>query len=156
MRIDIGAPIVPGESLGAIHLGTNVREVRDPLFEASLPEAGAYTLLTPFQAWYRLAGERVGMHVDVRTGTIFKLSAYQGYTGTLFGRVSVGMTAREAMAADSRLYYDPGNDLVLCEHVGGIELELSVDDPDPREVPSLPIVGISIWDPDLLLAATRR
>lgn len=142
--------------MGGVHLGAHIRDICDPIFETANPPLESFELLMPYQAWYKLAGIRVGVLIDVRTGLVFKLSAYEGYAGKLFDRIEVGMLARDALNADSRLYYDHGNNLILCDGVAGVELEVPDDDPDPDQVPAMRIVGISIWRADLLKAATRR
>ncbi|MCA1790139.1 MAG: hypothetical protein LC667_09860 [Thioalkalivibrio sp.] len=115
-----------------------------------------YELLMPYQAWYRLGKGAVGVFADVRTGTVFKLSAYPGYAGKLFDVITPGMLLEQVITADPRFYYDEGQDLVLCEGVGGLELELSQDDPPSHELLHLPVVAITVWDTDLLRSATRR
>jgi len=156
MNIRIDAPIDPGSSLGGIRLGSRIGDITDPLFGVSVPDPTQYELLMPYQAWYRLAGGAVGVFSDVRTGIVFKLSAYPGYDGKLFGVIAPGMLLAEVMAADPRFYYDEGQDLVLCDGVAGVELELSEDDPPPHELLHLRVVAITVWDPDLLRSASRR
>lgn len=156
MHILIDAPIRPGASIAGIELGSRIADVSDPLFSVSIPDKTRYELLMPYQAWYRLANGLVGVFADVRTGIVFKLSAYPGYTGKLFGKIIPGMALSDVIAADPRFYYDEGHDLVLCKGIGGLELELSQDDPAPDDLLQLPVIAITVWDSDLLRSASRR
>lgn len=156
MNIRTDAPIHPGSSLGGIHLGGWIGDVSDPLFSVSIPDRTRYELLMPYQAWYRLGNGTVGVFADVRTGKIFKLGAYAGYAGKLFEEIAPGMLLADVIVADPRFYYDQAQDLVLCDGVGGLELELSQDDPPLNQVLHLPVVAITIWDAELLKSASRR
>jgi hypothetical protein len=61
----------------------------------------------------------------VTNGTIFQISALEGYEGTLLGQIRVGMTAQEALALPPHLYYPDFADSTLILNFFGLESWIS-------------------------------
>lgn len=144
LRID--DPIIPGDRLGGFVLRTRVAEIQTLIYRIhwiQQRESKWYDLAKPFDARYRIGP--VELCVDIRNGKIFQLNAFEGYIGTLFGSISVGMLVSEAMALERRLYYDEVEERLQVQEVSGVSLEVPEVDPDPQLVPSLPIRAISVF-----------
>jgi hypothetical protein len=145
MNLDIYADIIPNQGLGGLQLRIPVRAIQELLDSLGVLREGSYQLVAPFEARYRLAGGAVEVAVDIRNGKVFKLIAHAGYKGALFGRVTVGMRVRDAIAVEPRLYYNPAEEFICCEGVSGLAIDLPVIDPLPREVPELIISSIAVY-----------
>lgn len=102
-----------------------------------------------FEARYRLGPVEIA--VDVRSGQVFKVTAHEGYRGSLPDGIHIGMTVAGAQQIDPRLYYDEGEALLLIHGHDGITLNIPEDDPDPATVPAIRINAISVFAPELWL-----
>ena len=152
LDLQVNAPILPNEGLGGLKLRIPVTEIQDRLlaaFIASLPKNDWHALAGLFEARYRLGPVEIA--IDVRNGKIFRLSAYEGYRGRLFGKISVGMKVSDAIALDPRLYYDEAEELLLVRGCVGVSLDVPEVDPDPAAVPAYPIVAISVYAEEVSL-----
>ena len=150
-RLQIDAPIQPGVGLGGIELHGSVQELSPLLEETFLDRAHEepwYWMASPWEVRYSLGAVEVG--VDVRTGRIFKLSAKEGYQGTLFDEIRVGMLVADALALDPRIAYDEGESLLTVRGCMGVTLDIAAPDPDPRTVPMMPISAISVLESEVL------
>ena len=150
--IDENAPIVPGEGLGGLRLRVPVRDYEELILSSyvkELPNRSWYGLSYPFEARYRLGPVEVG--VDVRSGSVHRLTAFDGYKGWLFGAVRVGMVTRDAMQLDGRIYYDEAEELLLVRGVPGVSLDVPTVDPPVVDVPNLPIWAISVYAEEIVL-----
>ncbi len=143
------SPIVPDQGLGGLKLRSLLVDIQG-LLEAQyiqqlpdLPDRAWYRLEKPFEAIYRVGPVEIA--VDVRNGKVFRLSAFAGYRGKLFGKIRVGMLVRDALAQDQRLYYDEAEELLLFRGVEGVSLDVPEVDPDPAEVSRFPISAISVF-----------
>lgn len=145
--LDLEAPILPNVGLGGIPLRERVANAQD-IFADRWGEHAQLTyfaLVSPFEARYDFLAGAIRAYVDVRNGKIFMLSAGEGYRGTLFDRVRVGINAGTAMNMDHRLYYDEGEATVFCRDAVGVSINLSHDDPLPEMVPALRISYINVY-----------
>jgi hypothetical protein len=153
-RLQTDAPIEPGFGLGGIRLGRPIQELR-PLLEESFLIRGDeelwYWMSSPWEVRYTLGPVEIG--VDVRSGRIFKLTAREGYRGTLFDRIRVGMIVADVMALDQRVAYDEVEALLTVRGCTGITLDVAALDPDLRDVPMLRITAISVLDHEALADA---
>jgi len=116
--LDLKAPIVPAESLAGLRIGANIGEYEDVIRAATdwddqqgNPVQGRqWVRAWGFQISYRLPqlwyeqpkgqGQPLGVDavevtVDVRSGEITRLSALEGYKGSLLGKINVGTTYGE-------------------------------------------------------------
>ncbi len=150
MLPDIYADILPGHSLGGVMVRTPVIELQDMIMDQVRASPDAYSLEGVFEARYRLADGAIEIAADVRNGKVFKICANAGYQGTLLGTLRVGMTVRDAMLAEPRLYYSEPEEMLLIEGIDGVSLDVQEIDPIPDEVPSMPIWSICVHIPELL------
>ena len=141
-KVDIYAPIVADKSLGGLALRVRLYDIQD-LVGSLL--ADSCQLKSCFEAEYSLAGGKIGVAVDVRNGKVFRLTAYQGYEGKLFGSIRVGTSVGEAFSLEPKLYYDEAEELILCRGICGVSLEVQGIDPDPEAVPAMTIEAISVF-----------
>jgi hypothetical protein len=155
VQINTIAPIVPNESLGGLRLRTYLLEIAELVRGLGVTTPGRYELASPFEARYLFGDGSVQVAVDVRNGRIFKLIASEAYRGT-FGAVRVGMPLRDAIIEDPRLYYDEAEECVLCRGVEGITIDVPVVDPDPCQVPELPISAICVFAAEILTQQGQR
>jgi hypothetical protein len=146
-KISATAPRVPNEGLRGLELRTPLTELQDILrkfdIENADPMGGWYELVTEYEARYELGPVEIG--VDVRDGKVFKLIAKRSYQGKLFGKISIGMNAGEAMTLEPRLYYDEIEDGLLVRGCEGIMVDVPEIDPPPHMVPSHRISAISVY-----------
>jgi hypothetical protein len=146
MEIRLDADIIPNESLGGLTLRSKIADLQQLIYPGGWPPVEhSYELVRPFEARYYLADGAVTLAVDVRNGRIFKLSAGQGYTGTLFGRIKVGMRVSEAMSVEPRLYYDETEESILCKGIKGLTIDIPEIDPPAALVGNLNISAISVY-----------
>ena len=150
LRLRLDAPIVPDEGLGGLHLRMEIRAYQDHLVDLGLIHEGSFELASPIEALYRIGRGEVEIAVDVRNGRIFKLIAGSGYRGTLFGRVRVGMTAREAMCREPRLDFDEAEGGLICRDVDGLHIGLGDPDPPAKLVPDLTIETICVFAKEIV------
>lgn len=142
---DLDAAIEPDRSLGGLVLRTKLITIQTYFLGLGVTVEGSYELVKPMEAVYRLGAGEVEVSVDVRNGKIAKLIACPGYRGLLFSKISVGMLAGDAMRAEPRLFYNENEEIIQCQGVEGLAIEVSEIDPPPHLVPSLPIVAISVF-----------
>jgi hypothetical protein len=147
--VDLGAPIIPGESLAGLRLRTPIGRLERTLQRFQLADDLKLKLQPVFEASYRVAGGAVGIAVDVRNGKIFRITARAGYKGCLFDQIRVRMRVREAFRLEPRLYYSEAEELILCRDVPGLSLDVSAVDPLPAAVPDLTIAAINVLIPEL-------
>jgi hypothetical protein len=150
LRLTLDESIMPSEGLGGLRLRTHITALDDLLervYIGKLTGDRWYELVNLYEARYDLGAVQVG--VDVRNGKIFKLTASEGYNGLLFGKIWVGMSVTEAMAAEPLLYYDEVEEGLYVRDCPGVVLDIAEIDPRPDEVASYPIVGISVFAPEI-------
>jgi hypothetical protein len=148
-EIDIGAPIIPGVGLGGVELRTHIFDYDDLLFHArSGSQELEATIVGQYEARYTFRQAGISISVDVRNGKVFKITAYQGYQGTLFGEIRVGMRVQEALDRFPCLYYDEAFALVLCRTEKGVAVDVSEEDAPAERVPFLTIDAINVIAPE--------
>lgn len=147
MELDITANIVPDHSLGGLSLRLRLMDIQELISGRGFTKKGSFDLVSPFTALYRLgpANEEIGISVDVRNGKIFKLTAYQGYQGKLFGLIEVGMRIKDAIKLEPKLFYDEAEEHIRCEGVEGLAIDVPEIDPPPELVNEMIISAISVY-----------
>lgn len=147
MDLDIEAPIIPDVGLGGILLRDRIINAQDLVSDrwGGSARLTGFELVSPFEAMYTFLRGAVTVHVDVRNGKIFMISAGSGYRGLLFDRIHVGMKLRDAMMAEPRLYYDEGDGSIFCREIPGLSVDPSQDDPLPSSIPGLEIRSINVY-----------
>ena len=143
LRLD--AEIVPNQGLGNLTLRSHISDLEDLLVGLGVYEEGSFRLASPFEARYRLGRGEIEVAVDVRNGKIFKLIAYEGYRGKLFGKIAAGMLVGDAMRLEPKLYYDEAEEAVLCRGVSGLTIDVPEIDPPAELVPGMPIKAIAVY-----------
>jgi len=153
-QISIDAEIVPNESLGGLTIRAKLTDIQELITQRWVQEVSqkpaeqkeaAFQMQGPFVARYLLEDRAIEVFVDVRNGKIFQLTAKSGYQGTLFGVIRVGMSVSEAMTLEPRLYYDEGQELIMCKGVNGLAIDIPDTDPPPELVPTMNIFAISVY-----------
>jgi hypothetical protein len=142
--VQLDAPILPNQGLAGFLLRTHVRDLQEMFTNLALAEEITFELSRLFEARYRLGGGSVELAVDVRNGRVFRISAYSGYRGLLFGKITVGMTVREAMALVPSLYYDEAEEVVRCKDCEGVSVDVAQVDPLPHLVADMTIHAINV------------
>lgn len=143
LRLD--AEIIPNHGLGNLTLRAHISELEELLVGLGVFEEGSYSLVSPFEARYRLGRGEIEVAVDVRNGKIFKLIAYEGYRGKLFGKITAGMLVGDAMTLEPKLYYDEVEEAVLCRGVPGLTIDVPEIDPPAELVPGMRIKAIAVY-----------
>lgn len=144
-KIDVTAPITPNEGLGGLLLRTRIVDVQDRFLVLGTTKSGTFKLSAPFDARYVLGKGEVTVAVDIRNGKIFMLSAGDGYKGSLWGKIFVGMVVKDAMEIEPKLYYDEAEGMILCKGRPGISIDVSKTDPPPEIVPEMIITYINVY-----------
>src|SRR5262252_1854549 len=95
--IALDAPISPNNGLGGLTIRTRIKDLQDLFIGLGITKEGSFDLVSPFDARYHLQKGEVTVSVDVRNGKVFMLSACNGYMGSLFGKIFVGMKVEDAI-----------------------------------------------------------
>jgi hypothetical protein len=148
--------IIPGQELGGVAVGTPFVRLANTLTEARVKNSVEYSMSTLFEASYYMRDFNVEIVVDVRNGKISRLTAREGYVGTLSNGVGVGTQVREAIRMEPRFYYDEAEELILCRGVPGIALELAAIDPYPDAVLEMPVHAISVYAAEIETVAGQQ
>lgn len=138
INLDNNAEIKPNIGLGGINLRCNIYVI-ESLITSNGEKVGISEIRYQFGSGQVLAG------IDSRNNKVFKLTALNGYTGKLFGKIYVGMKVRDAFNLEPSLYYDEAEELILCNGVLGVSIEVPEVDPLPSEVADMTIYSISVY-----------
>ena len=136
---DKNAPIIPAKQLGMFAIGARLPT---PILSEFIPDAGNDKT---YSKWYRVTDNTMRLLVDGRNGKIGQLVALDGYTGTLFDEIRVGMRVDDAMKRVSSLYYK--QDALYCRGIDGLMLELSDTDIAITQIAQATISTITIFHP---------
>jgi hypothetical protein len=156
VRLDLHAPIVPGRGLGGLELRARILDLQPYFLGLGVTRQGAYALISPFDASYRLGCSAVEVVVDVRNGKVSRLTAHGGYRGRVLGDVAVGDNLGAALARHPHLFYDEGEALVLSRDVEGLSMDVEADDPPPGAVAGMAIHAISVYAPEIMTTAGQE
>ena len=143
--IDTGLPIIPDQGLGGIELRRNIEDY-DRVLSEVLGDLD-WGLNFPFHAAYTLRSYSIEISVDIRNGTVSRIAALDGYHGTLFGKIGVGMSVSEALELAPDFYYDEMETIFFSEIHDGVFLDIGADAPLDM-VPSLAIEAIWVYAPE--------
>lgn len=144
-EVDLTVSISPNRGLGGLTLRTHVIDLQDLVLGLGITRAGSYELVAPFDARYRLGTGEVTIAVDVSNGKVFMLSAGNGYKGALFGKIFVGTKVKDAFRVEPNLYYDEGEEMILCRGCPGLSIDIPESDPLPTAVPEMAISAINVY-----------
>lgn len=144
--MDISADILPDISLGGFKLRSSLGDIQEELEELYRQSMVVFQHYRLFEVTYRLSAGAISIAVDIRNGKIHRLSAGQGYQGTLFEAIKVGMPVGTALGIEPRLYYDDAEEMVFCRGVPGVSIEV----PNTiayagKALTDLPIDSISVF-----------
>jgi hypothetical protein len=151
-NLNLAQDIIPNQGLGGVCLRIHITELGDLIYGLGVWKPGETDLIAPFEARYTFGTGEIAIGVDVRNGLVYKVIASGGYRGKLFGQISLGMLVSEAFAREPRLYYDEGEEAILCAGVEGVVIDVPVVDPPPEEVRGMRISAISVFASELILA----
>ena len=99
--IDCYAPIIPYVGMAGILLYSTEDEIRKIV---SLDHAEKKIL---HDRWIRYdIDQSIELFFHQTNGKLFRITTLENYKGKLFDKISVGMTAKELLAADPSFYYD--------------------------------------------------
>jgi len=146
------AEIIPDNCLGGIELRVSIDDIENDLRLMSVEDYNSEKLnLSPpvinpnCTSDYFVEDLPIRISTDNRNKKIFRITAYKGYEGKLFGKIFVGMTVENAFSACPDLYYNEAEEVILCKGVKGISIALPIEDPLPNELPPLRIYAISVF-----------
>jgi hypothetical protein len=143
-QFDRAAPIVPNRGLGGLQLRVSLASLQSFLAGLGVFDRGAYGLVAPFDARYRMDDYCVEIAADPRNGRVFRLSALPGYEGLLLGGIRVGMSVQDAIRIAPFELNEMEGVLELTS-APGVVLEVDDPDPDPRLLARLPVARISVF-----------
>ena len=123
MEIDINAPIIPFKGLGGIKLYSTKEELKDIL---SLPNVTSRIVFDWIE--YNIQ-DKIALTFDLRNSKLLRISTLSNYTGTLFGKVKVGMTEDELLKAEPSFVYDDFQEVWISDK--GVFIEI---DPETKKV----------------------
>lgn len=156
MELQLEADISPNQELGGLNLRSSIKDLEHLLVGLGVWQEGSFELISPFEARYRLMEGAIEIAVDVRNGKVFKLTACAGYKGKLFGKITVGMSVRQAMALEPSLYYDEAEELILCKGIKGLSIDVPEVDPPPDKVPGMLIHAISVYAEEIMTGPGQK
>lgn len=155
-RLDLNADILPSDGLGGLKLRVHFSELEDIEGFPWFTQRDFYYLASPCEVRYRLGGGEIEAAVDVRNGKVFKLLAYRGYSGKLFGKIYVGMPVKVALEIEPRLFYDEAEEAIFCQDVPGLVIDIPEIDPPPKLVPDMFIDAISVFAPEAFTLSVQE
>jgi hypothetical protein len=134
--IDITAPIIPGESIGGIRLGTPIENV--------LMQGGMAFEVEERKGWdgvlfytYRSSSLRLW----VKNGRISQIMAHGDYQGKLLDVIEIGMTCPDLEARFGKLELDIYDNPVLPQ-VPGVSFEYDVES-NPSDITEIYVFDAS-------------
>ncbi|MEB4592123.1 hypothetical protein VSS37_14120 [Candidatus Thiothrix sp. Deng01] len=133
--IDKSASIIPGVSLGGIHLGTSLSDLGDDVRLIS-KHYGIY--------FYEI-GSCISISVDCISGLILKISAHRGYKGLLYGQYALGMSINPLLDNCEWKFDDVFWDGVMVPVNGDKVYISSLEDPDFEELCDSEIEEITVF-----------
>lgn len=150
LDLHLGADILPNQGLGGLTLRSNIRDFENLLSGLGVWQEGSFKLVSPFEARYTFGNGAIEVAVDVRNGKVFKLTAYAGYQGRLFNKITVGMSVQHAMKLEPRLFYDEAEEVIFCKDVQGLVIDIPEIDPPPNLVQKMTIYAISVYAEEIM------
>ena len=143
------ADILPAYGLGGISLGKRITEYSDLLERYDVAGKLSYEQISIYSTRYSFENTPIEIDVDTRIGVIYKVSALEGYYGSLLGQIKIGSPANEILSMGRGFYYDECDEAILSKEIPGVAIELNEDDPLPNEIKSLFVKYISVFLPEV-------
>lgn len=149
---NLGAPIIPGESIGGFALGKNIGEMRSWVAWnefISNEENLEATLLNPLFVEYSVYGGAIAFVVFIATGEISLMSAASGYRGKLHKVIGPGDTFSKLVGLDDSLRFYHDN--IISMKTPGLLVETPAEFEDldastPYELPDFQMRKISVYN----------
>lgn len=136
------APIVPGESMAGIPLGTSIADIADLIEKVCIGEK-SFLMLTPLKIQY-LLGNSVFVSICLKLGCVESIGVSSGYTGLLEGKIGIGSTLSEAEKILGALEWNRKDPGYWPEDYDGLELCIESNEDILLTNPNVPIAGIRI------------
>ncbi|QEY26236.1 hypothetical protein [Neisseria zalophi] len=146
--MNIYEPIIPAKSLGGIVIGNNISNYSKILKEYNLIGKLKFSQVDIYSCMYEFIDFPIEIYVDIRTGSIYKISALSGYLGK-FDSISIGTPIHDVLALNLGFYYDECEEAFFSKNLKGIALEVADDDPPLEEAIKMNIQSITIYNSDL-------
>ena len=109
--IKLNAPIVPWKGMGGIKLYTHISDLFNLIEQAEEPlPAGNYLMRYEIK-------DSVYLWFNIVNGKLFKITALKNYTGSLFGKIKVGMDIDEVLKLEPSFVYEDFEE-VYCSPKG--------------------------------------
>ena len=110
--INLNAPIVPWEGMGGVKLHSHIKDLFDLIEQAEEPPV----LLGKFLIRYEIK-DSIDLWFNIVNGKLFKITALKNYTGSLFGKIKIGMHIDEVLKLEPSFIYDDFEE-VYCSPKG--------------------------------------
>lgn len=147
--MDIVADILPAEGLGGFCLGKKISEYSNILEMYNILDKLKYEQANIYSTRYSFVDIPIEINVDTRTGSIYKISALEGYLGMLGQSIKIGSSAQDVLNLRQEYYYDECDEAIYSKTVQGVSIELNADDPLPNEINDLKVKYISVFQPEI-------
>lgn len=139
LELCLDEPITRGLGVGDIRLGSHISDLM-PAIEAAGPWSIKTRASFPRSFVYEYQ-ESLRLHVDLVTGTLFRIEALGDYEGTFAGKIGVGSTVRDLQAVCPELIVEDG---LITSPSGDIAFELEDEVDSLEKALSAPIVCIML------------
>lgn len=108
--IDIKAPIIPYEGMGGIKLGSSIKDLKDILTDSKVKA----TVLNNLWIRYEISDD-LYLFFSLLNGKLFKITTLSGYKGLLWGKIKVGMKAKDFIKIEPSFRYDDFEEVYECD-----------------------------------------
>ena len=138
MEIDFRAPIIPANSIASIPLGLHVKDLE------KFVDLGHGNADFVGETKYEIEGGIISIAVHNKSNRIFRISALQGYEGSLFGKYKSGMPI-EKLIEDPQWWFNEEQGGFSSQVHGGVICCPDLEDPRSGEFMGRFIGEISVF-----------
>ena len=163
VRIVEESHVVKANGIGELFIGMSAAELTQ-ILRFRVPggenEPPKYSLINPYPSFYEDASNTIFVFFDIKVGLVTSISGRNGFGGSTPDGLRVGMPVKSIVEEKSGWVLDDFGGVLVNPSYPGLCLELDNSDPDPEDLPSLIIEGISVFDAaldlELLIAGEDR
>ena len=156
-NFNLNAPIIPNQSAGGFQIGKHISQyaadIQQFFYKSSEGTDISARLYSKFRIQYRWE-ENILLDFDIITGQLLLIGVLSNYKGQLLGKISLGMTIKEALIIEPNLYYDDFEAGYFLDDENGKQLGISIfleEEADHLKLPNNRIVEISIFRHELMI-----